>query len=333
MYGYTKELNNNMITWKQKEIQNIICLYRDKKKSLNKIGQQYKVSKNSIKRLLVKNNITIREANEIRRKKFSDKQTKYVIELYTNNISIKSISEEFGVDSSVIKRMLIENNICIRDDSECQIKYDIKDSYFDSIDTEDKAYWLGFITADGCVFGNRLKITLSEKDKNHLYKFRACINSTHPIKNIEVNLNTNKYKGIEFVVNNRKMIKKLNSYGVIPNKHDLVDVPQIDKQFLRHYYRGIFDGDGCLSYSNYSWCCYLAGNNNILSKFAEFVKSNTDCKANVRRFKKYKDYHTQTYVFSTSGNIIVPQIASLLYKDSTVYLDRKYNIYLEMLSY
>lgn len=44
---------------------------------------------------------------------------------------------------------------------------------FDIIDSQEKAYWLGFIIADGYLNVDRrmLRIKLGDKDKNHLEKF------------------------------------------------------------------------------------------------------------------------------------------------------------------
>lgn len=48
---------------------------------------------------------------------------------------------------------------------------------FENIDTEEKAYWLGFLYADGCVGSKESKVELSlaEKDLRHMEKFRSFI--------------------------------------------------------------------------------------------------------------------------------------------------------------
>ena len=77
-------------------------------------------------------------------------------------------------------------------------KYNCNYDYFKIIDTPEKAYWLGFIMADGCVMISKrirklktyetiqqryfLKIALSSVDTQHLEKFNQCINSSYPVK-------------------------------------------------------------------------------------------------------------------------------------------------------
>jgi hypothetical protein len=64
-------------------------------------------------------------------------------------------------------------------------KYSLLDSIFDTV-TEQSAYWMGMLMADGWIFkektGNpRIAITLAEKDYAHLVKFSRFLKSTYPI--------------------------------------------------------------------------------------------------------------------------------------------------------
>ena len=65
-------------------------------------------------------------------------------------------------------------------------KFKVNDDYFEIIDTEEKAYWLGFLYADGCVArkGNyyNIKIDQALYDYEHVLKFKEAINSTYPVK-------------------------------------------------------------------------------------------------------------------------------------------------------
>lgn len=62
-------------------------------------------------------------------------------------------------------------------------KYTAYYAFFKEIDTEEKAYWLGFIAADGFITtrDNTVGITLGRKDKNHLFKFTKSISATNPV--------------------------------------------------------------------------------------------------------------------------------------------------------
>lgn len=67
-------------------------------------------------------------------------------------------------------------------------KHKLNKSYFASIDSEEKAYWLGFLMADGCVYKGssknsyRLQINLSFNDRDCLEKLNESIESDYDIK-------------------------------------------------------------------------------------------------------------------------------------------------------
>ena len=101
-------------------------------------------------------------------------------------------------------------------------KYSVNESFFDIIDTEEKAYWLGFIMADGCICtsnssspNNRLSIILNQKDKDHLIKFKKAIDSKAPVREGTVidKRGFVTYKA-EFRVNSLKMCSTLISLDV-----------------------------------------------------------------------------------------------------------------------
>ena len=77
-----------------------------------------------------------------------------------------------------IKRILLENNIPIRNDNH---SYKANYRIFENIDTPEKAYWLGFIAADGCVYVREknatIRIAIKSSDKEHLEKFKKFMES------------------------------------------------------------------------------------------------------------------------------------------------------------
>lgn len=115
------------------------------------------------------------------KKELSKEQIEYVIRAYTEDgKSMTRIGEELDppVSRTVIRRILTENNIKIKTDNH---KYKADYQKFKNIDSVEKAYWLGFIAADGCVYtrekNSTIRIQLSVIDKTHLEKFRNFMNS------------------------------------------------------------------------------------------------------------------------------------------------------------
>jgi intein-encoded DNA endonuclease-like protein len=253
-----------------------------------------------------------------------------VIQKYKELKSVVKVGKVFNVSFGPIKRILKENGY-----NPTQRKYKVNHNYFDNIDTEEKAYWLGFIYADGYVRvrtrygenpgqGNSFCMNLSILDIEHLKLLRKCVGSTHKIIN-KVSVTKNKqgksYSSnvCRLSVNSNKLVEGLVSQGVVPRKTHILTPPKIDEKLYRHFIRGYFDGDGCCAnYKNkstgykrfiYSIACAAP---KLKEWMMEILKEN-DIKCvvtdnlsfNVGSFKsKYKFYH-------------------YLYDNTTIYLQRK----------
>lgn len=109
-----------------------------------------------------------------------------IIRLYTKEkISLHKIEKQFRISDSRLKRILKENDIHIRSHQESKKIYEYNENYFDTIDTPDKAYWLGFIYADGYITkythgSNVFGITLAEIEP--LEKLNKCMESNMRIR-------------------------------------------------------------------------------------------------------------------------------------------------------
>lgn len=132
-------------------------------------------------------------------------------------------------------------------------KYTFNESYFEKIDREDKAYWLGFIAADGAVVDDketkRVKIALRFSDVGHLIKFRAAIHGNMPIKKKRsVNKKWNIYTDECLItVHSKKMVKDLENLGLYPRKTYALPFPseeQVPLKYMKDYLRGFIDADG-----------------------------------------------------------------------------------------
>ncbi len=128
-------------------------------------------------------------------------------------------------------------------------------SIFKNIDTEEKAYWLGFIYADGSVDNRhkKLKVTLSDLDKNHLLKLQKFLGHDKPLytyKEKTFNFNSDYMckPQVELSVYSVELFNSLQTFGIIPNKtyNFCLDISSIPNNLHKHFWRGIIDGDGCL---------------------------------------------------------------------------------------
>lgn len=120
-------------------------------------------------------------------------------------------------------------------------KIPFDETYFSSIDTKEKAYWLGFIAADGCVHrnvsgSNEFSIALAMKDYEHLALLKQALKSDHAIS---VNKSTNTCK---LRIVRKNFTDDLIRHGIVQNK--TMQPFHVPKNLMTHWLRGLFDGDG-----------------------------------------------------------------------------------------
>lgn len=122
---------------------------------------------------------------------------------------------------------------------------------FDVIDTEEKAYWLGFIFADGYISSrdNGFELSLKGSDIEHLHKFNKFME--HNKDNVKLGEVKNKDKTFlrcRWGIVNKHLWNTLNNLGCTPRKSLTLQFPNISEELEIPFIRGYFDGDGCLSY-------------------------------------------------------------------------------------
>lgn len=213
-------------------------------------------------------------------------------------------------------------------------KHYFNEDFFENIDTEEKAYWLGFISADGNVCKTskvynswRISINLNQIDHNHLEKFKKSIESN----DIEINdyihkgsfSNINGSKMSKISVNSYKMCNDLIKLGVTPNKSYSIEMPNIREDLIRHYLRGYFDGDGCYYYKKYPnrvrYSFEVVGMSEIILSQFKNILSLVDIKLNIYK----RDRNNSIRLMTSSKNEII-KLIHYLYDDCNIYLDRKY---------
>ena len=198
-------------------------------------------------------------------------------------------------------------------------KYVVDEDYFYVIDTEQKAYWLGFLYADGNI-GKDLKtvrLVLQKRDMEHIQKFLYSINSSHPISYYK-----EQYPGVS--IKNQMFCGGLIKSGLFPNKSRDITPPSLSDDLQRHFWRGVMDGDGSIRTSKvHAFALY--GNRYTCLGFGDFLRKNT-----IMTNAKVTTNQFGVSSFSTSGRRVTFETLELLYGNSNVYLDRKYNRYLQI---
>lgn len=241
--------------------------------------------------------------------------------------NVYQLSQKYKISHTSITAHLKAQNIKI-------VKYPKKiqfdETVFDVIDTEEKAYWLGFFSADGyiCSRDNTIGIALAAKDKLHVQKFATFLGCPENVK-----FKKNVYDGAYYCqVGNKHLKDTLCSYGFTSTKSYDLKFPDMsiftNPDLIRHYLRGNFDGDGCISFSRHlrkrtnDYYCVKSinfiGTNAFIRGVQEFFSL---CNSTI-----YRDRNHECFVLRTQKH--AQKILDYLYKDSHIYLSRKYNLYL-----
>lgn len=255
--------------------------------------------------------------------KYTDEILEAAYNLIVNEkYSANKASKELGIDNGTMRKRLKEKygQIFLPDG-----KKKINSNFFEVIDTEEKAYWLGFLTADGYVSnGNNIELALAEVDKEHVEKFKKSIESEHAISKKTSTLNGSTFHSYRISIKDTQIANDLRMYGLTNNKsYDAyIPIENIPKELMRHYIRGLFDGDGSI---------YQGANGLNIS----IVSGSFQMKDDITNI--IKEYLNLDLSFRISRNLYEVRLFSRknvqtflewLYKDSTIYLNRKHNKFL-----
>ena len=260
-----------------------------------------------------------------------DKYKDEIIGLYKNQeLSCKKIAEKYGYSLCGVYDALRRWNIKTRNLQESHKIYECNENYFDEINSEEKAYWLGFIYADGYITNDYLGISLSISDEEHLNKFKKSIKSTHPINHYK---SKTKYSSVNYcriLIKSRQLVEMVKEKGVLNNKSLILKFPSekiLNKCFYQDFIRGYFDGDGTLVLSNNSINFKICGTKELLEKMIDIFNNNSTYDFKKKLFKRW-DNEKNNYYLSFGGRNKTLSIMDYLYKNSNIYLDRKYRKYI-----
>lgn len=217
-------------------------------------------------------------------------------------------------------------------------KYVYDRSFFHCIDNEDKAYWCGFIMADGCVTiqeeinSCELQISLQARDGSHLKKFNKAISGNVPVEYFEeiCNLNNKPHKVARIRLYSQEIFHDLEKYNVIPNKSLVKQFPQnIPDELLPHYIRGYFDGNGSVykcgstklpEEKRFIGCNFSCGSYEFISELKRQLENHGIKSGSVHLSKK----DSKCYQIQIRGLSNTDRFLNYIYNNSTIYLERKF---------
>lgn len=264
---------------------------------------------------------------------------KEAIDLYLSGTSVKSLADICKCSTPGIHLLLTRNKIQKRSQGDIIRKYKINESYFNEIDNEEKAYFLGFLFADGDNNTKKhvVRLRLQEKDLEILQKLNSLIENESPVKVIPYEPRHSYKNGQDvacLIINSKRISDRLNELGCIPKKSFTVKYPNVSKELNQHFIRGYFDGNGSFGITNSksNGCTQtrfyfdIDGSDNILSVMQEILVQELDLSVTKRSVRaENKDGKVVTLRYSGEQAL---KIINWIYKDANIKMNRKYQKYL-----
>lgn len=249
-----------------------------------------------------------------------------VIEMYESGMSLAATGKAFGISGQAVNGLLTRRGIKKRTLSQAARTLECNHSFFDQPMDEIRAYWIGFILADGSVseqaYGRTkaLSIVLKHGDRGHLEKFKKALGAQHKI--IPVSHKTG-HKGARLAISSSEMVDALAEYNIEPRKSaDQKFSENIPPDLLRHYFRGYFDGNGGIARHHSSkWIIYNTSSKGFLERFVKWTVDE------VGGHSAEVSFSDGIHRVSWTGTHRCKEILDLMYHGANVSLDRKASLY------
>ena len=245
---------------------------------------------------------------------------KKIINMYENGILVKDIIKNINLGRHSIYNILKIYGVS-KSYSESKKIYKINEFIFEKINTEEKAYWLGFLYADGYNLVNKSSVTLclSNMDYNHLIKFSNFLETDKKIRR-------NNETSSKVVIENKKISFDLKKHGVIQAKTHTLSFPEVPLHLEKHFIRGYFDGDGCITYGkdiNNAANVTITSNKNFLIEIDKRID------VHFSYTKRHKFRNDEILTINCGGICNLLKFYSYIYDDSNIYLERKRNKFVD----
>ncbi len=242
-------------------------------------------------------------------------------------MTIQEVSEKFGYCQPTIAKIL--RMFKVKPYSKARLfSPELDEGYFDNIDSEAKAYFLGLIMTDGCIHTTKgrtplLAMSIKAEDDYILHKFKDEIHS-----NKKITSDGRGYSEIQIV--SKRIVDALKTLGVTERKSLKEVLPyDIDKRLMNHFIRGVFDGDGNFSFRArtgrkvHQKSIRLCGGVPLLEAVVKYLHNSIG----TSEVNLIKEQHSDgLYAISYSRKADLIKLSEYLYSDATIYLERKKRI-------
>jgi len=290
------------------------------------LKKKYNSSRNTIRKLLDEYGISIPKRNNYFSNKLLNEE---IIRNYGVDRNLINLSKKYNIPVYSLRNFLKKRNLFKKHHKDFQTrrKFMLNENFFDIIDCEEKAYFLGFLYADGTNSTKKTEISLrlnGDEDSYILYELKDLLKTNKPIS-------TYQGKGgrkltYRMTINSKYMSYRLNDIGVIPNKTFKLKFPNwLNENLYSHFIRGYFDGDGGVQYYYKNGLSVdFTGTENMILSIQDILIEN--CKLNKTKLRiRHPERNNNIRSLNYCGNGNTKKIYDYIYNDASLYLKRKKN--------
>jgi len=300
------------------EIENQIIDLITKGLKVKEVAETLKVSKATISRLTLKNGLR-QKGKYIHG--ISEEEMNTMVNMHLSGKSFKFIEKTLKRSHDAVKTALASRGYYNNGKEGSNRIHNVDINVFNIIDSEEKAYWLGVLMADGYNDEKNYKVTLTQAENNKelVYKFKIFLKSEHPVYINKRSLkNPNWQDAYSLNVTSKTLSKTLSEKGIVQAKSSICKFPEIPQNLYNHFIRGYFDGDGYIGKNRFELC----GTKEMIEKIQEILI--VECNLNKTKLKqRHCDRNNNNYDLIYGGRLQLNKIYNYLYQNATVYLKRK----------
>lgn len=267
------------------------------------------------------------------KRKFNNDDCQYMIDHYYDMTS-SAIADKIGCSRQLVLKIWRKNGLSGKDNRQYYFNF----SYFNQVDTSNKAYIIGLLASDGNLYKRdnhqgQIQILLHKNDEKLLKDIVKEIGGDKPLCYFK--------DYVTLTINSDKIYNDLLKIGLYDDKTYSINMNNINipEEFKFDFIRGYFDGDGSIfkhlqtTCKNITPCCYnicISGYiHNLLSMQDFLLGKGISCQINVDKRK----YHSSEFGSLRFGSNKDKELfITNIYKNEGLKLERKYNLAMEYLN-
>lgn len=279
-------------------------------KMISELADEYRCGRKAIRSALIRQGLSVRHGGpNACGRFFDDDGDRKVRKLYNSGKSIAEITKIYNLGSL----KTVNQSLKRTGDRRPNRTYFFDEHVFDMVDTEEKAYWLGFLYADGSPGDHQIRLALSVRDQSHLEKFRSFFGDRCPPMHGDG-------KACWVTLSSRHLVDTIAQYGIVIGRNQFFKMKNVLHSDLhRHFIRGCIDGDGFISPNG------NVGRIGLLSQEDVLIWTRNVFHENLGVSHTMKIEQRQgIYQITWGGKYQFKKIVAWLYDQATIYLERKY---------